>query len=107
MLRAVVCLPPGFKRQTIYHISAVLVQHIKSVALLQLVTFWLHVSAVTRPSSGQQGIVLLRYIQLVFPMGSHCLMLLRYIQLVFRMGSHVTSCNNAADFICCVTTALI
>ena len=26
---------------------------------------WLHVSAVTRPSSGQQGIVLLMYIQLV------------------------------------------
>jgi len=34
---------------------------------------WLHVSAVTRPSSGQQGIVLLRYIQLVFLMGSNCL----------------------------------
>ena len=26
---------------------------------------WLHVSAVTRPSSGQQGIVLLGYIQLI------------------------------------------
>jgi len=30
---------------------------------------WLDVSAVTRPSSGQQGIVLLRYIQLVFSSG--------------------------------------
>ena len=27
---------------------------------------WLRVSAVTRPSSGQQGIVMLRYIRLVF-----------------------------------------
>ena len=34
---------------------------------------WLHVSAVTRPSSGQQGLVFLRYIQLDFPMASHCL----------------------------------
>ena len=27
---------------------------------------WLHVSAVTRPSSGHEGMVLLRYIQLFF-----------------------------------------
>ena len=32
---------------------------------------WLHVSAVALPSSGQQGTVLLRYIQLAFPVGTH------------------------------------
>ena len=32
-----------------------------------------HFSAVNRPSSGQQRIVLLRYSQIVCPVGSHCL----------------------------------
>ena len=60
---------------------------------------WLHVSTVTQPSSGQQGIVLLRYIQLVFPHVSAVtrpssdqqgIVLLRYIQLVFPRVSAVT-----------------
>ena len=33
--------------------------------LLQLGYIWRHVSAVNRPSSGQQGIVLLRYSQIL------------------------------------------
>jgi len=41
--------------------------------LVQLGYIWRHVSAVNRPSSGQQGIVLLRYIEVVCPMGSQCL----------------------------------
>ena len=57
---------------TIYYISAVATQHIKSVALLQLVTF----GYMFRPLPGHHQAnkeVLLRYSQLVFPMGSHCL----------------------------------
>ena len=45
----------------------------KITKITKITKILLHVSAVTRPSSGQQGIVLLRYTQLVFPMGSHCL----------------------------------
>jgi len=41
--------------------------------LLQLGYIWRHVSAVNRLSSGQQRVVLLRYSQIVYPMGSHCL----------------------------------
>jgi len=41
--------------------------------LVQMGYIWRHVSAVNRPSSGQQGIVLLRYSQIVCPVGSHCL----------------------------------
>ena len=41
--------------------------------LVQLGYIWRHVSAVKRPSSGQQKILMLRYSQIVCPMGSHCL----------------------------------
>ena len=41
--------------------------------LLQLRYIWRHVSAVKRPSSGQQRIVLLRYRQIVCPVESDCL----------------------------------
>jgi len=40
--------------------------------LVQLGYIWRHVPAVNRPSSGQQGIVLLRFSQIFCPMGSHC-----------------------------------
>ena len=39
--------------------------------LVHLGYIWRHVSAVNWSSSGQQGIVLLRYIQVVCRMGSH------------------------------------
>jgi len=41
--------------------------------LVQLGYIWRHVLAVKWPSSGQQKIVMLRYSQIVCPMGSHCL----------------------------------
>jgi len=41
--------------------------------LVQLGYIWQHVSAVKRPSSSQQKIVMLKYSQIVCPMGSHCL----------------------------------
>jgi len=41
--------------------------------LVQMHYIWRHVSAVKRPSSGQKGIVLLGYSQIVCPMESHCL----------------------------------
>ena len=56
----------------IYYISAVNTQQIQRPdVVVQLGYIWRHVSAVNRPSSGQQVIVLLRYIQTVYPMGSH------------------------------------
>ena len=55
-------------------ISTVNTQHMRRPdVLLQLGYIWRHVSAVSRPSSGQQVIVLLWYSQIVCPMGSHCL----------------------------------
>jgi len=45
----------------------------KPDVLVQLGYIWQHVSAVNRPSSGQQRIVLLRHIQVVCPKGSYCL----------------------------------
>ena len=76
--------------------------------LVQLGYICRHVSAVNRPSSGQKGIVLLRYSQAVCPMGQlgyicrHVsavnrpssgqkgIVLLRYSQAVCPMGSHWT-----------------
>jgi len=53
---------------SIYCISAVNTQHMqKPHVLVQLVYTWRHVSAVNRPSSGKQGVVLLRYSQIVCP----------------------------------------
>ena len=50
---------------SIYCISAVNTQHMqKPHVLVQLVYTWRHVSAVNRPSSGKQGVVLLRYSQI-------------------------------------------
>jgi hypothetical protein len=58
----------------IYRICTLNTQHMQRPdVLVQLGYIWRHVSAVNRPSSGQQGIVLLRYSQTVCPMGSHCL----------------------------------
>jgi len=58
----------------LYYISAVNTQQIQRPDILvQLGYIWRHVSAVNRPSSGQQVIVLFRYIQTAYPMGSHCL----------------------------------
>jgi len=49
----------------IYCISTVNTQQMQRPdVLVQLGYIWRHVSAVNRPSSGQQGIVLLRYSQL-------------------------------------------
>jgi len=49
----------------IYCISTVNTQHIQRPdVLVQLGYIWRHVSAVNRPCSGQQGIVLLRYNQI-------------------------------------------
>jgi len=63
------CVPP-----IIYCISTVNTQRMQRPdVLIQLGYVWRHVSAVNRPSSGQQRIVLLRYIQIVCPVGSHCL----------------------------------
>ena len=62
------------RAELFYYISAVNTQQMQRPdALVQLGYTLRHVSAVNRPSSGQQGIVLLRYIQIVCPMGSHCL----------------------------------
>jgi len=56
----------------IYYISAVNTQQIQRPdVLVQLGYIWRHVSAFNRPSSGQQVIVLLSYIQTVYPVGSH------------------------------------
>jgi len=61
-------------KPNIYCISAINTQHIQRPdVLVQLSHIWRHVSAVKQPSSGQQRIVLLRYSQIVCPMGSHCL----------------------------------
>ena len=58
----------------IYCINTVNTQHMQRPdELVQLGYIWRHVSAVDRPSSGQQRIVLLRYSQIVCPLGSHCL----------------------------------
>jgi len=49
----------------VYCISTVNTQHMQRPdVLVQLGYIWLHVSAINRPSSGQQGIVLLRYSQI-------------------------------------------
>jgi hypothetical protein len=58
----------------IYCISTVNTQHMQRPdVLVQLGYIWRHVSAVKRPSSDQQGIILLTYNQIAYPMGSHCL----------------------------------
>jgi len=58
----------------IHYISTVNTQRMQRPdVLLQLGYIWRHVSAVNEPSSGQQGIVSLRYSQIVCSMGSHCL----------------------------------
>jgi len=60
----------------IYYISAVNTQQIQRpdvLVLVQLVYTWRHVSAVNRPSPGQQIIVLVRYIKTVYSMGYNCL----------------------------------
>jgi len=58
----------------IYCISTVNTQHMQRTdVLVQLGYIWRHVSAVNRPSSGQQRRALLRYSQIACPMGSHCL----------------------------------
>jgi len=50
----------------IYYINTVNTQRMQIPdVLLQLGYIWRHVSAVNRPSSGQQGIVLLRYSQIL------------------------------------------
>jgi len=58
----------------VYRINTVNTQHeqIPDV-LVQLGYIWRHVLDVDRPSSGQQGRVLLTYSQIVCPMGFHCL----------------------------------
>jgi len=57
----------------IYYISTVNTQRMQRPdVLVQLNYIWRYVSAVNRPSSGQQRVVLLRYSQIVCPMGSHC-----------------------------------
>jgi len=57
----------------IYCISTVNTQHMQRPdVLVQLGYIWRHVSAVKRSSQGQQRIVLLRYGQIVCPVGSHC-----------------------------------
>jgi len=57
---------------SIYYISAVNTQQMQRPnVLVQLGYIWRHVSALNRTSSGQQGIVLLMYIQIVFPKRSH------------------------------------
>ena len=66
--------PSRCASSTIYCISTVNTQHMQRPdVLVQLGYIWRHVSAVKRPSSGQQRIVLLRYSQIVCPVGSHCL----------------------------------
>jgi len=57
----------------VYYISAVNTQDMQRPdVLVELGYIWRHVSAANRPSSGQ-GIVLLRYSEIVCPVGSHCL----------------------------------
>jgi len=57
--------PPRCISSTIYYISTVNTKHKQRLdVLVQLGYMWLHVSAVKRPSSGQQRIVLLRYGQI-------------------------------------------
>jgi len=57
-----------------YCISAVNTQHMqRSDVLVQLRYISRHVLAVNWPCSGQQVIVLLRYIQTIYPMGYQCL----------------------------------
>jgi len=58
----------------IYYISNVNTEHMQRPdVLVRLGYIWRHVSAVNRPSSCQQRIVLLRYSQIICPVGSHCL----------------------------------
>ena len=58
----------------IYCISTVNTQHTQRPGVLvQLGYIWRHVSAVNRLSSGQHRIILLRYSQIICPVGSHCL----------------------------------
>jgi len=56
--------PSLFVSSIIYCINTVNTQHIRRpYVLVQLGYIWRHVSAVKRPSSGQQRIVLLRYVK--------------------------------------------
>jgi len=56
----------------IYYISTVNTQRMQiSDVLLQLGYIWGHVSAVSRPSSGQQRVILLRYSQIVVKLSNY------------------------------------
>ena len=75
LMRTVVSrLNISYLQLLIHCISTVNTQHTQRPdVLVQLGHMWRHISAVKRPSPGQQRIVLLRYNQIVCPMGSHCL----------------------------------
>ena len=65
-------------------ISTVNTQHMQRPdVLVQLDYIWRHVSAVKRPSLGQQRIVLLRCSQIAYPMGS---LLHQVVWMPVRLG---------------------
>ena len=68
----------------IYCISTVNTQHMRRPdVLVQLCYIWRHISAVNRPSSGQQRIVSLRYRQIVCTVGS---LLLQVVWMPIRLS---------------------